>query len=150
MTTTILEFMSVDHDRLDEIFTGFKKLKEDDLDEARTLFLAFKAGLLRHIDWEEDILFPIFEEGTGMRDAGPTAVMRMEHGHIKNFLEVIGEKVLAENLEGLEEAEIGLLEVLGSHNQKEENILYPAIDNLTDEQEKEKAIEKMTAGMTER
>jgi hemerythrin superfamily protein len=68
----------------------------------------------------------------------------MEHGQIKNFLEMIGEKVLAENLEGLEEAEIGLLEVLGSHNQKEENILYPAIDNLTSEHEKEKAIARMT------
>jgi len=39
---------------------------------------------------------------------------------------------------------IKLLEVLGSHNQKEENILYPAIDNLTNEQEKKQAIERMT------
>ena len=37
-----------------------------------------------------------------------------------------------------------LLQVLGSHNMKEENILYPAIDDLTNEQEKKQAIERMT------
>ena len=136
--------MSVDHDRLDNIFEEFKSLKKDDMNRAKTLFLDFKAGLQKHIVWEEDILFPIFERGTGMHDTGPTAVMRMEHRHIKNFLEEIGEKILVGELEGIDEAEIGLLEVLGSHNQKEENILYPAIDNLTSEQEKEQAIKKMT------
>jgi regulator of cell morphogenesis and NO signaling len=142
--TTIFEFMSVDHDRLDEIFDGFKKLSEDDIDGARKLFPEFKTGLLQHIVWEEEILFPTFEEKTGMHDTGPTAVMRMEHGHIKNFLEEIGEKVLAGELQGIDKAETGLLEVLGPHNEKEENILYPAIDNLTSEQEKEAMIARMT------
>ena len=142
--TTIFEFMSTDHDRLDNMFEGFKNLKKDDMSGARRLFLDFKTGLQAHIAWEEDILFPIFERGTGMHDTGPTAVMRTEHRHIKNFLEEISEKVLAGAVEGIDEAEIGLLEVLGAHNQKEENILYPAIDNLTSEQEKEQAITRMT------
>lgn len=142
--TTIFEFMSLDHDRLDNIFEQFKNLKKDDLGGAKRLFLDFKAGLQQHIVWEEDILFPIFERGTGMYDTGPTAVMRTEHRHIKNFLEDIGEKILVGNMEGVDAAEIGLLEVLGSHNQKEENILYPAIDNLTSEQEKKQAIKRMT------
>ena len=141
--TTILEFVSADHDRLDNIFEEFKALKHNDIDRAKTLFLDFQTGLQQHIVWEEDILFPIFEQGTGMRDTGPTAVMRMEHRQIKHFLEEIGEKVLTGELEGIDEAKIGLLEVLGAHNQKEENILYPAIDNLTSEQDKEKAIQRM-------
>ncbi len=144
MTTTIFEFMSVDHDRLDDTFKEFKKLNKNDMNGAKTVFLDFKARLHKHIAWEEDILFPIFEQATGMHNAGPTAVMRMEHRQIKDFLEEIGEKVLAGELEGIDEAEIGLLEVLGSHNEKEETILYPAIDNLTSEQEKEKAITRMT------
>jgi len=142
--TTIFEFMSRDHDRLDNIFEKFKELKKSDMSNAATLFSDFKAGLQAHIAWEEDILFPIFERETGMRDAGPTAVMRMEHQHIKKFLEEIGEKVLMGELQGVDEAEIGLLGVLGSHNQKEENILYPAIDNLASEQEREQAISRMT------
>ena len=143
--TTIFEFMSMDHDRLDNIFEAFKNLKKSDISGARRSFLEFKAGLQAHIAWEEDILFPIFERETGMRDTGPTAVMRMEHSQIKNLLEEIGQQVLAGDLEESDEAETNLLEVLGSHNQKEESILYPAIDNLTSEQEKEQAIAKMTA-----
>jgi iron-sulfur cluster repair protein YtfE (RIC family) len=93
-----------------------------------------------HIVWEEDILFPVFEQETGMHDAGPTAVMRMEHRHIKKLLEQIDEKLLAGELSGIENAEIELLDILESHNQKEENILYPAIDNLTTKREKKQAI----------
>jgi len=33
---------------------------------------------------------------------------------------------------------------LGPHNYKEENILYPAIDSLTSEQEKQQVITRMT------
>ena len=88
--TAIFDFMSKDHDRLDNIFEQFKKASESDISSARGLFLAFKAGLEVHIAREEDILFPIFERETGMRDSGPTAVMRMEHRQIKNFL---GEKI---------------------------------------------------------
>ena len=143
--TTIFAFMAADHDRLDGIFQEFKQLMKTDKDRAHSRFLDFKAGLERHIFWEEDILFPIFERETGMRDVGPTAVMRMEHRQIRGFLQDIGEELLAEKTEEIEKAEIGLLEVLGSHNQKEENILYPAIDDLTSEQEKERKIERMTA-----
>ena len=142
--TTILEFMNADHDRLDNTFEEFKSLKKDDIETAKTLFCDFKTRLQTHIIWEEDILFPLFERATGMHDTGPTAVMRTEHRHIENFLEEIGEKIHVGDVEGIDAAETGLLEVLGSHNQKEENILYPAIDNLTSEQEKEQATTKMT------
>jgi len=141
--TTIFEFMSRDHDRLDNIFEEFKKVRISDMSNSAPLFHDFKAGLQAHIAWEEDIMFPIFERETGMRDAGPTAVMRMEHQHIKKFLEEIGAKIQMGELQGIDEAEIGLLGVLGSHNQKEENILYPALDNLTGEQEKEQVISRM-------
>lgn len=142
--TTIFEFMSIDHDRLDAIFGDFKNLKRSDPSGAMKLFLDFKAGLQTHIAWEEDILFPIFERGTGMNEAGPTAIMRMEHRQIKDFLGKIDQIILDAGLKGGDEAEISLLQVLEAHNQKEENILYPAIDNLTSVQEKEQAITRMT------
>jgi hemerythrin superfamily protein len=41
--------------------------------------------------------------------------------------------------------EVALFKVLESHNQKEENILYPGIDKLTSEQEKEQMIKQMSA-----
>jgi len=83
-----------------------------------------------------------------MRDSGPTAMMRMEHSHIKDFLDKIGKNILAKESEGIDDIGMKLLDVLGSHNQKEENILYPAIDNLISEQEKEQAISRMAEEIT--
>jgi regulator of cell morphogenesis and NO signaling len=130
---------------LDELFEQFKALKEHDLNAARPLFLDFRTRLEQHIGWEEDILFPIFEQETGMFDTGPTEVMRREHHQIGDLLQAIDEKILAGNLQGVDEAKIGLLAILGPHNVKEENVIYPALDDLTSEQ----ARKQVLLGMTE-
>ncbi len=124
---TITKYMEDDHDRLDQIFKEFKDAKTRDKERARQLFHNFRIGLRRHIAWEEDILFPIFEERTGMRDSGPTAVMRIEHQQIKEFLDKIHASISQGNFQ-TETFEEGLIEVLSAHNDKEESILYPAID----------------------
>lgn len=138
---TVLNFMGEDHDRLDGIFKEFKNIKTTDKNKARNLFHEFKIGLQKHIVWEEEILFPLFENKTGMRDTGPTAVMRMEHKKIKDFLERI-HCSLSKNVQ-TNDLEEGLIEVLTEHNNKEEDILYPWIDNSVSEQEKEEAFTKM-------
>jgi len=133
---TVLGFMGDDHDRLDSIFRGFRKNK------AKSLFHEFKIGLQRHIVWEEEILFPLFENKTGMHDIGPTAVMRAEHRQIKGFLEEIHTKI-ANGDTDTSDLEDQLVEILAEHNSKEEDILYPWIDNSVSEKERKEAFEKM-------
>ena len=142
-TTTIAEFMGQDHDRLDEIFNRFQAFKKQDSQKARLLFQELLTGLHRHIRWEEEILFPVFEAQAEMvRDHGPTGVMRNEHRQIKDFLEQIQAKVAAEDL-STEEAEEGLLQVLTAHNVKEEKILYPWIDNCVSDEERASLLAQM-------
>ena len=124
---SITHFYEHDHDRLDELFKSFQRLKRTDFAKAGGCFREFKTGLQRHIIWEEEILFPLFERKTGMTVGGPTQVMRMEHRVIKTYLEEIHDQVQLQNPE-TDEAERKLLETLSSHNMKEEQILYPAID----------------------
>lgn len=138
---TILNFMADDHDRLDKIFQEFKNIKNTEKNKARNLFHEFKIGLQRHIVWEEEILFPLFENKTGMPDTGPTQAMRIEHKQIKDFLERIHNN-LGKNTK-TDDSEEGLIEVLTEHNNKEESILYPWIDNSVSEEEKEEAFTKM-------
>ncbi len=142
--TTILEFMSVDHDRLDNKIRMYGTEKLVDIERAENIFLFFKSELERHIIWEEDILFPVFERKTSNKDAGPTSVMRMEHIQIKDHLQKIQRKLHAKKIQDPCEEEVALFKLLESHNQKEENILYPGIDNLTNEQEKEQMIKQMS------
>ncbi len=142
-TTTIAEFMGHDHDRLDEIFNQFHTIRKQDSQKARVLFQEFSTGLHRHIMWEEEILFPVFEAQAEMvRDHGPTGVMRNEHRQIKAYLEEIQIKVAAGD-HTTEEAEEGLLLVLTAHNVKEEKILYPWIDNCVSDEERASLLARM-------
>ncbi len=135
----ISEFMSRDHDRLDVIFAEFQKTQ--DSGKASELFSQFDTGLRAHIGWEEDILFPPFEEKTGMKGSGPTAVMRSEHQQIKQLLEsiaqAIGQRDTAKSVSAL-------LEVLAAHNHKEENVLYPWLDQCLSEAETSALLNQIT------
>jgi len=128
---SITEQFAADHDRLDALFVGFQTLKRKDFPAAKENFKEFLKGLTRHIVWEEDVLFPLFEARTGMKGAGPTEVMRREHRLIKGQLDVIHDKVRVADPNS-DAAEAALLDILGAHNQKEESILYPAIDQGLD------------------
>jgi hemerythrin-like domain-containing protein len=79
--------------------------------------------------WEEELLFPMWEEKTGMVEDGPTPVMRFEHEQIQKLLDAIYLKVESQDLNSDQE-EQALLNLLSSHNRKEERALYPAIDNV--------------------
>lgn len=140
-TKTVQSFMGEDHDRLDNTFKQFRNIKDTDKNKAMLLFHELKVNLQKHIAWEEEILFPLFENKTGMYDEGPTAVMRMEHRKIKDLLERIHHN-LGKNIQ-TSDLEDGLIEVLTEHNNKEESILYPWIDYSVNEKGKEEAFAKM-------
>lgn len=133
----ISDFMGRDHDRLDEIFAGLRR--ERDAARAKELFLQFDSGLRAHIVWEEEILFPVFEDRTGMKNSGPTAVMRMEHDQIKHHLQTLKEGATQGDPGRVMDA---LLEVLAGHNQKEEHILYPWLDQFLSHEEASSLVER--------
>jgi len=139
---TISVFFQQDHDRLDALFQSFQALKRHDMEKAMEAFKEFRGGLERHIVWEEDLLFPLWEEKTGMSDGGPTFVMRNEHRQIKELLEAIHNKVAEHNPDSDQE-EQALLKLLGSHNLKEERVLYPSIDQVTTPEECENIFQKV-------
>jgi regulator of cell morphogenesis and NO signaling len=141
---TISAFYEQDHDRLDELFKTFQRLKRSDFAKAKETFKEFRFGLQQHIVWEEDLLFRLWEGKTGMSDSGPTFVMRAEHRRIGEQLEAIHRKVAEQNPDSDREEE-SLLSLLGSHNVKEEQVLYPAIDQVTTPEERQDVFQKMNA-----
>ena len=141
---TVTVFYEKDHDRLDELFKTFQTSKRVDFAKAKEAFKEFKVGLQRHIVWEEELLFPVWEEKTGMIEDGPTPVMRFEHSQIKQLLDAIHEKVEGQNLD-TDQDEQALVNLLTSHNRKEERALYPAIDNVISAEEREKIFGNMNS-----
>ena len=84
MSSIIYIYFSADHDRLDALFAFTLRIHQVAPEKALDTFNVFHQGLLTHIVWEEQVLFPIFEAQTGITE-GPTRVMRMEHERIKSL-----------------------------------------------------------------
>ncbi len=142
----VTDYLQEDHRRLDHIFNSFQEaFKEDRWDDALAHFKEFDLGLRRHIQAEEEVLFPLFEEKTGMVDAGPTFVMRMEHTDIRDFLEKIMNATEAEDREAAARATDMLVNTLADHNMKEEQILYPESDSFLTPEERRDFIKKAQA-----
>ena len=133
-TRTISGFFQGDHDRLDVLLQSFQTLKRRHFSKAKEAFTQFKSGLERHIRWEEEVLFPLWEEKTGMSDSGPTFVMRHEHRRIEEQLRTIDRNITGDNADDAE-PEQALVALLAAHNLKEERVLYPAIDQVTTPEE---------------
>jgi hemerythrin-like domain-containing protein len=127
---TVTAYLSWDHDRLDAILRSVRaRVEAGDWDAARREYVPFADGLDRHIRLEEGILFPIFEERTGMT-AGPTAVMRVEHCEIRGALETMREGLGRSDPRLFENGLAHLFDVLPDHNVKEEQVLYPTTDRI--------------------
>lgn len=140
----ITAYFEADHDRLDSLLNHFVRLKASNFLVAKPFFKTFLQGLKRHIVWEEDILFPAFEAKAGIRNTGPTEVMRMEHRLIGQALERLHDKVRRADPICDDEVE-RLKEALEPHNQKEEQVLYPALDSMLGESESAEIFRAMEA-----
>ena len=139
---TISAMFDEDHERLDALFKSFQTLKRTDFPKAKSAFLEFKAGLQRHVVWEEEVMFPLWEKKSGMTGGGPTIVMRSEHREIGDCLESLSRKIQAQNLETEREEEF-LLDLLDRHNMSEEEVLYPEMDHIISPEEREAAFRAM-------
>lgn len=127
--TTIAEFMTADHKACDDEFAAAETAAlTDDWDDAAAAFNAFRDDMARHFRMEEDVLFPALSSVGG--PSGPVHIMLMEHAQIKELLKQMGEAVErkdSQEYSGLSET---LLMVMQQHNNKEENILYPIMDQI--------------------
>ena len=147
--STIVEFLGNDHRACDDLFASAEAaVAQQNWDSARSLFGQFEQAMARHLAMEEDVLFPAFEDRTGMR-AGPTEVMRMEHAQMRGLLQDMASAVAAGNRDSY----LGLSETLNmlmqQHNLKEENMLYPMADRALGG-EREAIVRAMEAGASRR
>jgi len=129
----ITEVMSADHKRCDEMFAKAEDaISNDDWETGTTAFRDFHDATEKHFSMEEAVLFPAFEQSTGMT-SGPTQVMRMEHMQMRQLFADMDESVTEKDKEkylGLSET---LIMVMQQHNTKEEQIVYVMADQSLQE-----------------
>ena len=120
-----------DHERLARLEVGaFVARSAGDTDTALAWYESFSSGLRRHIAIEEQFLFPLFEERSGMGPGtGPTEVMRSEH---REIIRLLGEilRTIGDPAKLPDEKRAAFHEILEEHHLKEEGMLYPAMDEV--------------------
>ncbi|MDP4984232.1 hemerythrin domain-containing protein [Pseudoalteromonas tunicata] len=133
-SNTLSHYFEADHKRLDLFAEQFSHYLMILPQLASRYFTAFAQGLTAHIVAEETVLFPFFEEKTGLQQ-GPTVTMRQEHQQIITLLSLISEKLAQQHYQIAAEYN-QLNQLLARHNKREENILYPMLDQHSNDQEK--------------
>ncbi len=124
--SNIKEFMTQDHKDCDEIFAQMEDAVASKSEEALSKFEAFQDSLTNHFKMEEMVLFPMFEQETGMTQ-GPTQVMVMEHEQMRELLSKMQKAIELNDNDrffGLSET---LMILMQQHNMKEEQMLYTMI-----------------------
>ena len=140
----VTEALVWDHARLDGLEeAAFEARARGALFTARVLFADFAHGLRRHIDFEEQILFPEFEARWRFpEENGATAVMRAEHRAVLALL-LIMEREIDDPSTPIELSRVELRQIQRDHDLKEEQILYPALDRMLDEDESDRMVARI-------
>jgi hemerythrin-like domain-containing protein len=124
--SSLKEYFTLDHRRCDSIWAEIEGAAEgDSRSDIPGLWQRFDAAMRRHLAMEEEVLFPAFEQATGMTGGGPTFVMRSEHEQMRGLLEQMSSVVGAGDFDEFLDLGDTLLMLIQQHNQKEEHMLYP-------------------------
>jgi len=128
--TNLVEYMLAEHEYCNDLFCDGENLAtESKWSELKSVFEKFVMETEKHFAKEEKVLFPHAEQSMGS-DAGPTAVMRMEHEQMRALIGNLKPLIEKENKEGFLGETETLLVLMQQHNMKEEQILYPMIDRM--------------------
>lgn len=128
MTTPLGATLEREHRTIDDAIMSFVGTAPSSVTpEQHIALLDAVAVLRRHIYLEEEYLFPPLR-AAGL--VGPVMVMVREHGLMWPLLDQIERLVTDRDFDNAVQLCRNLLEMLNSHNTKEELILYPQADTL--------------------
>lgn len=91
--------------------------------DAANAFGSFRRGIERHMQVEEQVLFPAVESGT---ETPLTAILRKGHRDLRVFFDELGDALTARDTEEYARIATSMKALLARHDEKEEAELYPA------------------------
>lgn len=110
--SSISQYLTEEHHHCDDLFAQSEEAaNREDWSRAKADFGLFRRATETHFEMEEQVLFPAFEQATGMT-LGPTQVMRMEHRQMREMFEQMAqaaEQQDADQFLGLSETLLMLL-----------------------------------------
>ncbi len=126
--STISSFLTTDHRACDEEFASLENaVASQNWEKSQEQLNKFSSDLNHHFSMEEKVMFPAFEDVTGMTQ-GPTMVMRIEHEQMKQLLKSLQEDINKKDKDHFFGVSESLMMLMQQHNMKEEQMLYKMAD----------------------
>jgi hemerythrin-like domain-containing protein len=142
---SVTSYLMWDHDRLDAVlYEVFALVSEGSLAHAAERFAEFDAGMARHIRLEDEVLFPEFRARSGLT-GGPTELAGREHQVISEALADMKGALASGDAKAFFAARKKFLAVLPAHHAKEEQLLYPVIDESLSEDDRLDLVKRLIA-----
>lgn len=140
------------HQQLDELFVEHQRsLLRLDLRAANDALLAYEAELLAHMRDEEELMIPLYHERAKAPIGGAAEIFLGEHNKLRQYLVLFREEM--PKLAAADDLERGVLFLLDSqhlfkrllvhHDNREKQILYPLLDQVTTEAERQSMFERL-------
>jgi len=128
------------HRELDELFFQHQRaLMRIEIDRAETLLAEYSRNLLAHMQDEEEVMLPIYEERVKAPVGGAVDIFRTEHEKLREFLALFAEEI--KKIRKVDDMERGVLFLIDSqhlfkrllvhHDAREKKMLYPLLDQVT-------------------
>lgn len=134
------------HRRLDKLFLEHQRaLMRLDLNSAEVLLSEYQTELLAHMRDEETFMLPLYRERVSAPVGGAAEIFVGEHEKLRQFLMLFRQGI--EDVRTKDDIELGVLFLIDSqhlfkrllvhHDSREKKMLYPLLDGVTTEDERE-------------
>ena len=139
------------HQQLDELFLDHQRaLMRLDLNRAASLLDEYETRLLAHIRDEEDLMIPLYQQRAAAPIGAAAEIFLGEHEKLRRFLGLFKEEI--EKIKQSDDIERGALFLIDSqhlfkrllvhHDTRERKMLYPLLDEVTTEPERQNLFQK--------
>lgn len=140
------------HRELDELFFQHQRaLMRNEIERAEDLLAEYSRNLLAHMRDEEGVMLPIYEERVQAPVGGAVDIFISEHEKLRQFLALFVQEI--DKIRQMDDVERGVLFLLDSqhlfkrllvhHDTREKKMLYPLLDQVTTEAEREELLARL-------
>ena len=125
--TTVSAELTEHHRRCRELFAQVEEVvRAGDWPAFNVRLVALREEILGHFRFEEERLFPVYEEATGLRDG--TQELRAQHDDIRAILWALSSASAAHDPESCRSEFDTLALLFQQHTETEESLMYPAFE----------------------
>jgi regulator of cell morphogenesis and NO signaling len=142
--------LQCEHGDLQRVFEKHQRASiSKDVPVALATIVTFESNLKRHIAFEEDVLLPLYKSKGGEVEGGTSPIFQAEHRKLRETAARLAQHTdelyttpdMLGTILNLLDEEALFKGLMAHHTLREQNLLFPRLDAITTEREREKMLE---------